>query len=154
MGAGQPADAGPAGGYRPVFPPPWPERLRAAASDGGVGKIDRITGEMHMGGLVRHPGDGSRFGSVSARDVTKGKAAGRAHNPWGLVASEARVMDAVVAHFTQDCVARALGLTRNTVSTHLDAVRTKMECNTTLQAALIWDRYRRGAVLGDRELAN
>ena len=48
-----------------MFPMVYVQRLVSAASRSDVASIDKITAEMAAAGLVRHPKDGSRFGSVA-----------------------------------------------------------------------------------------
>ena len=57
-----------------------------------------------------------------------------------LTPREREVIEAVIAHDSQKTAAAALGLTLQTVKNYLRQIRQKLGCETTLQAALIWDR--------------
>lgn len=112
-----------------------------AARLGDTRGITRITQEMHRAGLVRDPADGSRFGRALG-------SAGDGGNPWGLLPSQIRVMDALIEVHTVPAVAVRLKLSRHTVGAHMCEVRERMSCLTALEAALQWDRWRRGQGAG------
>jgi DNA-binding NarL/FixJ family response regulator len=67
------------------------------------------------------------------------------NNPWNLAGQQAAALEAPVAGGCEKKAAAILGLTRNTVSTHLLRARQKMGVTTQLQMALLWDRFAREA---------
>lgn len=67
-------------------------------------------------------------------------------NPWGLAPREAQVMDLMLARGSHKGVAKALGISINTVVTYLREARRKMSPPHKLGHFLAWDRWRREQV--------
>lgn len=65
-------------------------------------------------------------------------------NPWNLTPAQALCLTAITECYTVAAVAQALGIKPNTAELHLTHARRKMACETTLEAALWWDRWMRG----------
>ena len=70
-------------------------------------------------------------------------------NPWDLTPGEETVIRALVETGGSSASAESLGLSTRTVENHLRAIRLKMGADTTLQAALRWDRGERSKGEGD-----
>lgn len=62
-------------------------------------------------------------------------------NPWGLAPREAKVMTLMLARGSQKGVARAMGISINTVVTYLREARRKMAPPHKLAHFLMWDRW-------------
>lgn len=71
-------------------------------------------------------------------------------DPWGLSATEWEAMTALIVHGTTKPAARQIGVPANTFDTRIKLARAKIRGKqpqplTRLQAALIVDRFIRGA---------
>ena len=64
-------------------------------------------------------------------------------NPWKLSPREADTLDAVVEHGCRKAVARHMGLTLNTVDSHIKRTKAKMRMTSTVVQAVHWDRWKR-----------
>ena len=64
-------------------------------------------------------------------------------NPWGLTPAQARVMTAICETGCQKLAADKLGLSPNTVETHVRRVARVMGYRTRLAKYLEWDRWLR-----------
>lgn len=64
-------------------------------------------------------------------------------NPWRLSLCEVDVMDAIVADDDElDAIAAKLKVAPATLRSHTSSVRKRMGVNTTVRAAVLWDRWR------------
>jgi FixJ family two-component response regulator len=65
-------------------------------------------------------------------------------NPWNLLPSETRMLDALIQHGCDKGVARALGIVPRTVTAGMWRIRGKMNATSRIQAVVLWDRFKRG----------
>lgn len=69
-------------------------------------------------------------------------------HPWHLSKSEMLVLAAIVAHGLPEKAAASLFIDRNSLHEGLRRARIKMGVNSTLLAAVKWDRYMRDKPVG------
>ena len=62
-------------------------------------------------------------------------------NPWNLPKGQEQALEALVKAGCEKRAAAELGVSRNTINTHLGRAKQKMGAATQLQAALLWDRF-------------
>jgi DNA-binding NarL/FixJ family response regulator len=97
---------------------------------------------------LRHrPGDANGPIARLRRDEPRpgrGKRSDVAHdNPWALTTKQARIMDLLVGLKKMPEICADLCVEAKAIESHTLVVRKKMSVATTLQAALLWDRWRR-----------
>lgn len=69
-------------------------------------------------------------------------------NPWGLVPSEVRLLEAVVEVGHYKLAARRLGIAPKTVECYMRDIRRKMEIDHQIVAVVAWDRWSRSQSAG------
>lgn len=65
-------------------------------------------------------------------------------NPWNLAKGQEQALSALVRAGCEKRAAAEMGVSPNTLNTHMQRAKQKMGATTLLQAALMWDRFARG----------
>lgn len=68
-------------------------------------------------------------------------------NPWNLPPRQAEILDLLtgMSNGTNKHIARELGIDHRTVEEHIRRAQNRMNTESRVQAALAWDRWRRGS---------
>ena len=75
------------------------------------------------------------------------RAVGRVPRGIGALSTrERQVLDAYISYGDQKAVAGSLCITLQTVKNHISHILDKLDCTSSLQAAVLYDRWRRGHV--------
>lgn len=65
------------------------------------------------------------------------------HGPGSLTPKEAEYIQAIIDHGSSGYAAKALGVNPKTIYEAVMRVTAKLDCDTTLQAAVLFDRWMR-----------
>lgn len=65
-------------------------------------------------------------------------------NPWNLTPRECEVLELCIEGAASHAVGSALGIAPKTVEQHCHSVSKKMRASNRLQAAVLYDRWKRG----------
>lgn len=66
--------------------------------------------------------------------------------PWGLTASQCKVMPLITAGLTAKEIGQAMGLSERTIENHMRQLRVRMNARSNVVAAVMWDRWKRSEV--------
>ena len=94
--------------------------------------------------MVRRPGDYIPENPKPKADPAERRPRTKApQNPWRLSYGQCAVLDALVVYGSNEAAARVLGISKQTVSGHLERAIFRMGVSTRLLAVLEWDRFTR-----------
>lgn len=99
--------------------------------------------------IVNRPGDPVLAGPRKPKRVRAAPVLSKAPpaepNPWGLSSMQCAVMKGIVNDKNSTAIGAEMGVSHKTIEAHLARAKEKMGATSTVQAALIWDRYTRGS---------
>ena len=75
------------------------------------------------------------------------------HGPGSLTPKEAEYIQAIIDHGQPGFAAEALGVNPKTIREAMMRARAKLDCDTTLQAAVVYDRWVRDRRTNDAKAA-
>lgn len=73
-------------------------------------------------------------------------------NPWGLTHIERRILQMLTEDKSQTAIGHVTFRSAKTIATNIDRAKIKMGVNTTMQAAILWDRFKRPGIAGPERL--